>query len=417
MSDRLHVCHLGKYYPPAPGGIETHVQTLARAQAEAGADVRVLCVNHAGRTGRNVTWDRYGATSTVEDHDGAVRVTRLGRSATLARLDICRDLPSAINDLFKHPLDVLHLHTPNPTMTLAITRLRKTVPIVVTHHSDVVKQRLLRHVLGPFERVVYNRAASLLATSEAYIEGSPLLSKFRSKVEVVPMGIDLHDLLRPSSEALVHQRRWKDQLGEVIWLAVGRCVYYKGFETAIAALPDVPGKLLIIGAGPTEPLLRQQADKLGVADRVVWCSFASRDQLIGAYLAATALWFPSTHRSEAFGLVQVEAMASGLPVLNTQIPASGVSWVSRHEESGLTIPMNDPAALAAASRRLLNEPGLRDRLAAGAVARAKSEFDHRLMAERTLQLYERIRRDRTIRPTVVVSRFVRQQDRAVRFGT
>ena len=412
MPSRMHVCHLGKYYPPAPGGIETHVQTLARAQSEAGADVRVLCVNHLGRTGRNVTWERYGATSTVEDRDGDVRVIRLGRSATIARLDICPDLPRAMDDLFKQPTDVLHLHTPNPMMTLALTRLRKPVPIVITHHSDVVKQRVLRHVLGPFERVVYNRAARLFATSEQYIAGSPLLSRRRSKVEVVPMGIDLQDLLHPTEAALASMRDWKTKLGDLIWLAVGRFVYYKGFETAVAALAKVPGKLLIIGNGPLNGELRQQAQKLGVTDRIVWCSFAERDQLIGAYLAAKALWFPSSHRSEAYGLVQVEAMAAGCPVINTSIADSGVSWVSQHEVSGLTIALNDPEALAAASHRLLNDPDLRSQLSIGAVNRAKTEFDHRLMAEHTLQIYERIRQ----RPAVTAEEWVRRRDRPVSVG-
>src|ERR1019366_8992722 len=98
-------------------------------------------------------------------------------------------------------------------------------------------------------------------------------------------------------------------------------------------------------------------------------------------------WFPSNARSEGFGLVQVEAMASGCPVINTSVPHSGVSWVSRDGESGLTIPVGDSEALAAASRRLLDERGLRDRLRDVAVARARREFDDGVMAHRSLDLY------------------------------
>src|SRR5205814_697475 len=106
------------------------------------------------------------------------------------------------------------------------------------------------------------------------------------------------------------------------------------------------------------------------AHRVVFLGDLPCRQIVPYYLAATAFWFPSNARSEAFGLVQVEAMASGCPVINTAIPGSGVAWVSRHDESGLTVPMNDPLALARAARRLLDEPGLRERLASGGRERA-----------------------------------------------
>jgi rhamnosyl/mannosyltransferase len=123
---------------------------------------------------------------------------------------------------------------------------------------------------------------------------------------------------------------------------------------------------------------------------VAWLGHVTPDELAGAYQAAAALWFPSNARSEGFGLVQVEAMASGCPVINTAVPDSGVSWVSRNEVTGLTVPINDAPALAAATRRLLDEPGLRDRLAAGARRRAADEFGAEVMAERSLEIYRTV---------------------------
>src|SRR3954453_9395331 len=117
---RLRVCHLGKYYPPAPGGIETHVRTLARAQAALGAEVRVVCINHLTSRGRDVTGSRYGATADREEFDGAVKLTRLGRSAHFAKLDLVPSLRSLFRQFKERRIDVLHLHTPNPTMVLAI---------------------------------------------------------------------------------------------------------------------------------------------------------------------------------------------------------------------------------------------------------------------------------------------------------
>lgn len=391
FSRPVNVCHLGKYYPPATGGIESHVQTLARAQSAAGANVRVVCINHLNREGVDITWSRYGATRTVHDCDGDVRVTRLGRSASVARFDVIPSLPKALYDLQYSPVDIIHLHTPNPTMLLTLAALRINKPIVVTHHSDVISQRWLVHVMRPLERIVYGRASAVICGSEAYANASAVLQRFDEKVVVLPLGCDLQPYLTPSPGALAFERDLGRRYGDQpLWLSVGRCVYYKGLHTAIAALARAPGRLMIVGQGPLQSRLQTDARRLGVADRVIWWGWATDDELAGAYRAATALWFPSNARSEAFGLVQVEAMASGCPVINTNIAGSGVSWVSRDGESGLTVEVEDPTALAAAATRLAGDPALRRRLAAGARERATGEFAQGQMAARSLQLYSRL---------------------------
>jgi rhamnosyl/mannosyltransferase len=267
--------------------------------------------------------------------------------------------------------------------------LRQDIALVVSHHSDIVRQRMLRWLHEPFERIVYGRASAVLTTSPMYIDGSRALQQHEPKVHAVPMGIDVEPFANPSPAALAEAHRLRKRFGDVVWLAVGRCVYYKGFDVAIQTLARVPGVLLIIGHGPLFHELIARARDLGVRDRIAWCRYAEPDELIGAYLAATALWFPSSGRSEAFGLVQVESMAAGCPVINTDIAGSGVSWVSLHEQTGLTVPVNDADAMARAARRLLEEPGLRERLAAGALCRVRQEFDHETMAARTLAIYRR----------------------------
>ncbi len=370
----LRVCHLGKYYPPAPGGMETHLQTLARAQAALGAKVHVICVNHVGR-----------GTGATEEWDGPVRVTRLSRLVSLSGLDVCPGIPTALRRLRHDPPDLIHLHTPNPTMLLPLAMLPPGPPVVVTHHSDIVRQKWLRHLHNPFERRVYHRAAMLLSDSPPYIEGSEVLQRYHRKVRTLPLGIDLAPYQKPSPRARSIADELRRRHGVPLWLCVGRLVYYKGLTVALEMLRHTPGKLLVIGTGPLERELREIAGTLGVADRVLWHGNAGGDELVGAYQAATALWFPSVARSEGFGLVQVEAMASRCPVLNTAIPSSGVSWVSLHEKTGLTVPVGESPALAAAARRLVEEAGLRERLAEAAGKRAVSEFGHRIMGERSLE--------------------------------
>jgi glycosyltransferase involved in cell wall biosynthesis len=349
----------------------------------------VVVVNHAARDGRDATFDRFTVTPAAEDDDGPVRVTRVGRWANLAKLDISPGLPGAVRELLRDPPDVWHLHAPNPTMMLAVLAARRVRPLVVTHHSDIVRQRLLKYLVRPLETAVYRRAARILPTSAAYVDGSELLKRFAGKVTPLPLGIDLAPFRDPGPAALAFAASLRERYGSPLWLSVGRLIYYKGLHVALEALRSAPGTLLVIGTGPLEAEWKRTAGELGVADRVDWLGHASADQVVGAYHAATALWFPSVARSEGFGLVQVEAMAAGCPVINTAIAGSGVPWVCRHEQEGLTVPVADAPALAAAANRLLAEPKLRERLAAGGRARS-AEFDWLTMGGRSLAIYRQV---------------------------
>lgn len=379
----IHVCHLTKYYPPAAGGIETHVRTLAVRQAAIGHRVTVICVNHHEKS-------KARPSDSVEEElvDG-VRVIRVARRLSVSKWDYCPGLRSVLQE-HADTADVLHLHTPNPTMTLALRMCRLNKPLVITHHSDVVRQRLGGILLKLVERKLMRRASTILTTSPRYAEGSEALRPFLDKVEVLPLGIETAPFVAPSSRAAAYCESLQDQYPGPLWLAVGRLVYYKGLESAVRALPHLPGTLLVIGEGPMRAAWESLASTLGVADRIIWLGKVDDDHLVGAYHAATALLFPSNARSEGFGLVQVEAMAAQCPVINTAIPHSGVSWVSPTEETGLTVPVNDAPALAAAARRLLDEPELRSQLATAARLRACSLFDAPEMARKSIELYRRV---------------------------
>jgi rhamnosyl/mannosyltransferase len=320
--------------------------------------------------------------------DGPVEVTRFGRAASAAKIDVCPELIAALR---KVEADILHMQVPNPTMILALLIARPRIPLVVSYQSDVIRQKVRGALFRPIERLVYRRVGAILASSPTYVAGSTFLRPYADRIGILPNGIDLAPYLEPSPDHRAEADRIAATYGGPIWLGCGRQVYYKGFLNAVRAMTRVGGTLLLVGDGPDRPALEAEARKLGLSDRVVFLgNLPHYLDLTPYYLAADAFWFPSNARSEAFGIVQVEAMAAGCPVINTTIPHSGVAWVSRHEREGLTVAVDDPAALAEAANRIATEPGLRERLSEASRARARAEFDHRVMAGRSLEVYRRL---------------------------
>jgi glycosyltransferase involved in cell wall biosynthesis len=386
----LHVVQLGKYYPPATGGIETHTQTLCQSLARLGHKVEVVVINHSDESGNDVTFDKWARTSGRDEYDGDVHVIRVGRYANLAKLDMSPRLVPTLNRLAKSRPDVWHLHTPNISMMMAILATPAIRPLVITHHSDIIKQRYLRHIVRPFELSLYRRAALILSDSPTYIDGSDILLRNRARVETLPLGLDLGNLLQASPSSKIAEEKLRRELPGPLWLSVGRLVYYKALEVALEALKHLPGTLGIVGTGPKMADWQKLASEFGVSDRVRWFGRLPDDELQAAYRVATAFWFPSNARSEGFGLVQVEAMASGCPVINTAIPHSGVSWVSQHEQTGLTIPVHDSDALVKASRRLLDEPAFRSKLSNEARRQAVSRFSSDVMGQAAESFYQKV---------------------------
>lgn len=376
MPDSLHILHLGKYYPPVPGGIESLVRDMAIAQVNEGLRVSVQAFHH----------NNCKKTSFENDH--GVHVVRHVRSAGFAKLDYSPELVDLIRT---SDADIIQLHVPNPSMILALIKarfMRLSRPIVVTYHSDVVKQKLRAALFRPFERYLYRHVDAICPTSPMYANGSRFLQPYHDRILPVPMGLNLDKFLNPSESDLDTARNLRESCSGPLWLACGRLVYYKGFMTAIAALSQTKtgGELWIIGTGPDKPALEAEAKRLGVASRVRFLGHVA--STVPYYHAADAFWFPSNARSEAFGLAQVEAMASGCPIINTNIPNSGVPWVSQHELTGITVPVGNPTALACAADQLALDPLRRQTFANAARERAINEFDIRVMVRRLNTMYE-----------------------------
>lgn len=359
----LRVLHIGKYYPPYRGGMETHLQCLSD-ELKGLVNLKVIVSSVERRT----------TTGLVDGVD----VTRVGKLLDFKSAPICPDMVLAIR---RAKADIIHIHWPNPTAVLAYLASGHRGRLVFTYHSDIVRQKMLAVAFTPVLRYALAKAAAIIVTSPNYIDGSDVLPEFRSRCRVIPFGVSVDHFNQYDVNKV---RKIREQYGSRIVLGVGRMVYYKGFEHLVRAAALVDAHLLIIGQGPLREYLGVLAIELGVSDRVTFLSEV--DDVRPYYHAADVFVLSSVMRSEAFGIVQLEAMACGRPVINTQLD-SGVTFVSPHGVSGLTVPAADSTALGEAIKELLDQSDRRAELGNGARNRVAHKFTVERMVHNTLDLY------------------------------
>jgi rhamnosyl/mannosyltransferase len=292
---------------------------------------------------------------------------------------ICPDLVRRIRHA---AADIIHIHWPNPSAVLAYLASGHRGRLIITYHSDVVRQRTLAAAFTPILRAALQRAAAIIVSSPNYIDGSYVLPEFRDRCRVIPFGISAEFF---ADFDVNEARRIRSDFGPRIVLGVGRMVYYKGFEHLVRAMAQVDGQLLLIGQGPLQPFLIQLAQDLGVSERITFLNEVN--DIRPYYHAADVFALSSVMRSEAFGIVQLEAMACGKPIINTQLD-SGVTFVSPHGVSGLTVPPADATALSEGINQLLDQPRLRAELGDGARQRVAQSFTVEGMVQSTFQLYQ-----------------------------
>ena len=346
--------------------MEAHVHDLAVRQAGA-AHVRVIAANSARRHERCVM--------------EGVCIERVARIATLASMPVCPGLAIAIR---RSPADIVHIHLPNPGAALAFLLSGHTGEVVITHHADTTGRLFLRQFSDPFVRLLMRRASRITVSSARYLDTSSELAPFRNKCCVVPHGIDIQHALRTDSAVV---RALRQQFGDRLILAVGRLVPYKGFDILFRAMKHVDAKLILIGTGPQHAALASLAESEGVKEKITMLGHV---ECIGSYFSAASIFvLPSVTRAEAFGLVQLEAMAAGLAIINTDID-SGVPEVSIHGKTGITVRAGEIFALSEGINMLLERKDLRDQFGEAAKARVHSEYTADLMADRTMSIYSEV---------------------------
>lgn len=353
----MRILHLAKYYWPRSGGMARVVQGLAEGVADRGHDVEIVAVERFLGGGG-------GPRS-------ATRVTRVFSFGALGAQEIA---PGYIFAAWRKA-DIVHLHHPHSLADVAYLLTPRLAPLVVTQHADST-----RPLNRPLARWVLRRAAAIVVPSEAHVAMCGELDGLESKIEVIPFGIDV-----TRWEMTPHPPPGNPPRG----IFIGRLERWKGVDILLRALELVPElRLDVVGSGPDLNRLRILAQALAVTDRVRWWGEYPDEDLPRRMADADFLVLPSVTTEEKFGLVLLEAMAAGRPVITTAVP-SGVREVNVSGETGVEVPIRNVEVLAGAMRMLARDHALREQYGRAGQERVRKLFSRETMAERHLALYRK----------------------------
>jgi len=365
---RLRILHVGKFYPPVRGGMETVLQTLCRGELLT-VQTRALVMNRSRKTTHDVV-------------DG-VPVTRVASLLTVGAVAVAPTLPLL---LARSAADLLVLHEPNPMALLAYFIARPRVPLIIWFHSEVVRPGWRYRIFyRPLLEFALRRVSRVVVASPPMVD-APALTADRAKCVVIPYGLDV-DRYQATATLVARAEALRERAASPILLFVGRLVRYKGLDVLLRALPGLDAQLVIVGDGPLRGALETMVRELHIGDRVRLTGEVTDEDRLAWLHACAALVLPSTTRQEAFGMVQLEAMLCGRPVVSTDLP-TGVPWVNVDGETGFVVPAGDVASLRGALERLVADGDLRQTLGAAARQRVLKMFTADSMCAATLALYQ-----------------------------
>ncbi|MDR2782448.1 MAG: glycosyltransferase [Treponema sp.] len=369
---KIAILQINKFYAPWVGGVERVVQNIAEGLNNK-SDMKVLVCQSKGK-----------AEETTMNNVHIIRSASLG---------ILYSMPISFDFIFKlwrlsRQYDILLFHTPFPLADLACLFSGYRGKVVVWWHSDIISQRRLLKIIKPILKWFLKRADVIVAATQAHIDNSALLEPYREKCRVIPFGLKFSDYEQIIVKGYLTNKLSNKQNKKLLF--VGRLVYYKGIDILIQAMRTVQGaELFIAGRGVLEYGLKSRVKAEGLLEKIQFLDYLPFEELKAAYADCDMFVFPSNANIEAFGLAQMEAMFYGKPVITTTLP-TGVPLVSIHEKTGLTVPVNDVAALSAAIQRLVDDDELRVRLGANARQRVYEEYDFDKMMERVYNLFEEL---------------------------
>lgn len=363
----MRILQIGKYYYPYRGGMETVLQQLAEGLVQSGNEVTVFSSSETRKSG----WENING----------VDVLRSGTYGKFASQPLTISLPKLILENQKK-FDLINVHSPNPLVELALLGIDRSIPLVVTYHSDIVRQRFLKHLYHPIFKSLLHRADKIIAASPQLIEHSPLLSNFQSQCDVIPFGLD-EKQFQLNAETKAHAAKIRLEHGPYV-IFIGRLVGYKGVDVLLEAAKNISAKVLVIGEGPLKEELEQKAYGL------LNVQFLGEVENVLPYLAGSELLvLPSVTTAEAFGMVLLEAMACAKPIVSSRLP-TGISYVNRDGETGIQTEPGNPQALSSAINKILKDEKLKKQMGEAALARFQKHFSLKKFVDSYERLYHEL---------------------------
>ncbi len=373
------ILHIGKYFPPFAGGIENFLADLMSAQTKLGDDIAAIVHNHEPQV---------KFFQPIQAENNIYRTPSYGR---ILYAPISPHFPFWLNRVLKEfQPQILHLHLPNTSAFFALTLPQaRRIPWVIHWHSDVIstvnkKLAVAYHIYRPFEQLLLKRSNTIIATSPPYLESSIALQTWRHKCKVIPLGIDKTRLPEPTKNTWAEQQ-W--QTDKIRLLSIGRLTYYKGHETLIKAVAKVDNaQIIIVGKGELQANLTKLITKLNLQHKVKLFGYCDNQQLIALLNSCDCFCLSSLERTEAFGVVLLEAMRYAKPIIVKEIVGSGVTWVVK--DAGLIVSQSD--SLIDALQKISDNEDLRKNLGEIGQKRFEQMFDIKTVAEGISKLYETI---------------------------
>lgn len=370
--NNLKILHVSKLYLPFLGGIETVVKDLVEEQRKSDAveQVDILAFSENNETFFESHFD-----------------SKIIKCSTLFKFASVYISLSFFFYWFKirNNYDIVHVHFPNPLASLAISLLPTKAKVIVHWHSDIVKQKYLKQLVLPFQRRVLNICDVIIVTSEPYLLGSNDLQDFYDKVKVVPIGIE-----SPIVEDVISKDvDWFP--GKKVVFSLGRHVPYKGFHHLIDAAESLPNDYLVVigGSGPLTSQLIEMVDNKGLDGRVLIVGRIPSDELTYYFKRSDVFVLPSVDKAEAFGVVQLEAMSFGLPIVSARIEGSGVPWVNKQGVTGEIFEVGNSIDLADKIMQTVNEHYDKKTI----IEHFKQNFLRSVMASKVFSIYRQSRKD------------------------